>query len=126
MRGRRVTTLLTVLASAAALLPTAGAQAVTVTHCYSNSWPAATNCPSQPSGARHTYKGGQAASSGTPYYLAHAWYVAYTSSNASTVKYIDNGPAGTILYSSFPNNSELLRGYASHNIGGALFGDGWY
>lgn len=55
---------MTVLASAAALLPTAGAQAVTVTHCYSNSWPAATDCPSQPSCACHTYKGGPPASRG--------------------------------------------------------------
>jgi hypothetical protein len=86
-------------------------------------------CPDYPSsaaGARHTYKQGRAASGAGSGTLYQYWYVAYTNSNASTYKYSGSGPIGSTLYVSFPNNSELLRGYTSPTGYGNTFGDGGY
>lgn len=97
-----------------------------VTHCSSSYYPGSSNCPTIPNGARHTYKGGRAASNAFNATLIHSWYVAYTNSVASSPKYTDAGPSGVTLYSSFPNNTELLRGYSLQTKDGALFGDGFY
>lgn len=40
------------------------------------------------------------------------WYVAYTSSNKSTYKYLFYTRVGNTLYSPMGNNTEYLRGYA--------------
>lgn len=105
----------------------AQADAAIYTHCNSTSWPALTLCPSQPNGDRHTYKSGRSATAApAPYQIGVAWYVAYTSSNASTEKYYFSGPGGTTLYSSMPNNTELLRGYTFHTFQTALYGEGSY
>jgi hypothetical protein len=102
------------------------AHATTDIHCNSNNWPGLyQDCPTQPAGNRHTYKSGRASSGALGYNLYHDWYVAYTSSNGA-LKYSDHGPAGSILYSSFPNNTELLRGYASQAYAAALYGEGSY
>jgi len=101
-------------------------RAVTVAQC-NGWWIAGTLCPSPPGGPRHTYYGGDAASASGSGTLYHEWYVAYASSNASSVKYRDIGPVGSVLNSYFPNNSELLRGYAIHSpYNGNLFGNGQY
>jgi hypothetical protein len=94
---------------------------------YENSWPLIVQCPSQPNGNRHTYTAGLTLSTaGYPYRSGVSWYVAYTSSNASSAKYFDEGPATAGVYSSFPNNTELLRGYSFHTAYAALFGRGTY
>lgn len=118
---------LSVLALSAYAWAPPSANAATNVHCNTSYWSNVTTCPTQPNGDRHTYKSGRAASAaGYPYRLVAAWYVAYTSSNASSSKYYDEGPAGTTLYSSFPNNTDLLRGYAYHTSPGALYGEGSY
>lgn len=102
------------------------ARAVTVVHCNSW-WIGGTHCPVVPGGARHTYWGGDAASASGSGTLFHKWYVAYTNSNASSPKYNDSGPVGSVLTSYFPNNTELLRGYSIHSpYNGNLFGNGKY
>lgn len=102
------------------------AGAVTVVHC-NGWWIAGTECPVPAGGARHTYWGGDAASASGSGTLIHRWYVAYTSSNASSPKYTDSGPVGSVLSSYFPNNTQLLRGYSIQTpYNGNLFGNGHY
>lgn len=92
-----------------------GAQAAIYTQCNRDLFvPYGRNgslCPSPPNGARHTYKGGRAATGFVNGSFAHKWYVAYTSSNASTWKYRNVGYYGQALYESFGLNTQLLRGY---------------
>lgn len=125
--SRRILALSFVILGLAIVSRPTDAHALTyVTHCSNQSWPGWSYCPLQPSGARHTYVFGRAASNAASLYLYHFWYVAYTNSDGSTAKYVDAGTPGTVLYSAHYANTELLRGYSEHGNYGALFGDGAY
>lgn len=87
-------------------------------------------CPTEPyqaGGARHTYKGGHAACNSPSCTAIHKWYVAYTSSNASSYKYIAYGYYGASVTENYSSNTQLLRGYIEPRGSSAdFFADGQY
>ena len=131
MSGRRMKStpramLVLLVVSIGLAFPVPQAGAATVYHC-DQFWIGGWECPNQPYGARHTYKTGTASSGAGAGTLVQRWFVAYTSSNASTHKYYGSVPVGNNLYKSFPNNTELLRGYTFHHpYNGHLIGLGSY
>jgi len=120
---------LAVLSISAVAAPQAGAYTY-VTQCNYASWPDGHYCPqSWVNPPRHTYVTGRGASAGVHSgHIYSEWYVAYVDSNGSSYKYIFGGLIGNVLYSSMPNNTQLLRAYA-YTLGGGtanLFNEGGY
>jgi len=120
---------LAALSFSAAAAPKAEAYTY-VTQCNFASWPDGHYCPqSWVLPPRHTYVTGRGASAGAHTgHIYSEWYVAYVDSNGSSYKYIFGGLIGNVLYSSMPNNTQLLRAYAYTSAGGTanLFNEGGY